>query len=195
MVKQINLNDSQYKKYTLDFEAVVKTAKDIVLSTKTNLSPAVVIDIDETMLSNLTYITKNRDLNDLQEFCNWQKLALCQPIPSMVEFYNWLQSLNIDVFFVTARSTDLKVATLKNLANIGITSWSNVYFRDASLWPVPKLFKAFTRSEIYKDGFEIILNIGDQPTDFEGGFAANHLKVPNPFYLESELSWKEQEHL
>ncbi|MAJ81995.1 MAG: hypothetical protein CMF41_03670 [Legionellales bacterium] len=194
MVKQVTIDAMEYAKYHLEFSSVLDKAKKIVLDTKIDTTPAVVIDIDETILSNQSYILSDNDLNDLEKFCNWQKLGICQPIQSMVEFYNWLCLKNISIFFITARSTDLEVATLKNLANIGVVSWTDIYFRDASKWPIPKLFKAFSRSEIYKNGFEIILNIGDQPTDFEGGFALNHLKVPNPFYLESELSWKEQEH-
>lgn len=32
----------------------------------------------------------------------------------------------------------------------------------------------------------IILNIGDQPGDFAGGFAEWDFKIPNPFY---EVGW------
>jgi predicted secreted acid phosphatase len=43
-------------------------------------------------------------------------------------------------------------------------------------------FKAPTRREIVEQGYTIVLNMGDQLSDLEGGYAERTFKLPNPFY-------------
>jgi predicted secreted acid phosphatase len=47
-------------------------------------------------------------------------------------------------------------------------------------------FKANTRKYIESQGYEIVLNVGDQWSDLQGGYADRTLKLPNPtYYLPS----------
>lgn len=176
--------------YNNDFKDIVTKAKTIV-NYELLINPnkkAVIIDIDETILSNLPYLSKQIHLNDVNKLCQWQMSSQCQAIEPMVDFYHWLLSLNIPTFFVTARSLQLKEATLDNFNKLHINT-PNIFFRDEKKWPIPKEFKIAMRKEMTDNNFEIILNIGDQPTDFEGGYWKRALKVPNPFYIESKLPW------
>jgi acid phosphatase len=43
-------------------------------------------------------------------------------------------------------------------------------------------FKAPQRGDIEEQGYTIIANVGDQPSDLEGGFAERIYLLPNPFY-------------
>ncbi len=43
-------------------------------------------------------------------------------------------------------------------------------------------FKAPERGKIAAQGYTIIANVGDQPSDLAGGFAERGFLVPNPFY-------------
>ncbi len=43
-------------------------------------------------------------------------------------------------------------------------------------------FKAPARKKLEDEGYKILVNIGDQESDLNGGFAENALKLPNPFY-------------
>ena len=43
-------------------------------------------------------------------------------------------------------------------------------------------FKAPQRAQIEAQGYTIIANIGDQPSDLAGGFAQQTYLLPNPFY-------------
>ena len=43
-------------------------------------------------------------------------------------------------------------------------------------------FKAPQRAKIEADGFTIIANMGDQPSDLAGGHAERTFLLPNPFY-------------
>jgi hypothetical protein len=43
--------------------------------------------------------------------------------------------------------------------------------------------KAAARNEIQKKKFWILVNIGDQASDLDGGSAVKRVKVPNPMYF------------
>ena len=43
-------------------------------------------------------------------------------------------------------------------------------------------FKAPHRAAIEKQGYKIILNIGDQPSDLAGGYSEKTVLLPNPYY-------------
>lgn len=43
-------------------------------------------------------------------------------------------------------------------------------------------FKAPRRAAIEAEGYRIIANVGDQPSDLAGGFAERTFLLPNPFY-------------
>jgi len=43
-------------------------------------------------------------------------------------------------------------------------------------------FKAPRRAHIEEQGYTIIANMGDQPSDLAGGFAEQTYLLPNPFY-------------
>ena len=43
-------------------------------------------------------------------------------------------------------------------------------------------FKTPVRSRIEADGYKIIANVGDQPSDLLGGHAERTFMLPNPFY-------------
>jgi acid phosphatase len=43
-------------------------------------------------------------------------------------------------------------------------------------------FKAPQRARIEGQGYTIIANIGDQPSDLDGGFSERTYLLPNPFY-------------
>jgi HAD superfamily, subfamily IIIB (Acid phosphatase) len=43
-------------------------------------------------------------------------------------------------------------------------------------------FKAPQREQIEQRGYTIIANLGDQPSDLDGGFSEQTYLLPNPFY-------------
>jgi len=43
-------------------------------------------------------------------------------------------------------------------------------------------FKAPQRAQIEQHGYTIIANVGDQPSDLNGGSAQRTYLLPNPFY-------------
>ncbi|MEE2769560.1 MAG: HAD family acid phosphatase [Pseudomonadota bacterium] len=177
--------------YDKDLKKIVKQAKTLVnYELLTNpKNKAVIIDIDETILSNLPYISQQIHLNDVVKLNRWQMSSKCEAIEPIVSLYGWLLDRDVKIYFITARPLELKKATIDNFKKLSIPP-SQIVFRDQDQWPVPKEFKIAMRKNIVNNDYDIILNIGDQPTDFEGGYWKRALKVPNPFYIESKLPWQ-----
>jgi predicted secreted acid phosphatase len=145
---------------------------------------AIVLDIDDTSLSNYPDIVK-------RDFCENKKLikrgieqASSPAIKPILKLYNDARNEKIAVFFVTGRRYNLQKPTEKNLKAAGYTTWNGIFFRpkeDTNQSIVP--YKTQVRSNITKEGYTIIASIGDQDSDLAGGYAEKTFKLPNPFYF------------
>lgn len=143
---------------------------------------AIVLDIDETTLSNYDAIIHDRFLTDDSRFRHLLK-ANDPAIQPMLKLYEAAQKDGISIFFVTGRRDGLCESTQKNLTKAGYENWAHIYCRpqtDTEESIVP--FKRSIREKITREGYQIIANIGDQQSDLTGGYAEKTYKLPNPFY-------------
>ena len=155
--------------------------------------PAIVLDIDETSLSNWPWIAANDYGNILSGGCSlsgpcgfaaWLLSAQSAAIAPTLRLFNEAKTKNVKIFFVTGRPDvpALRDATERNLRAVGYDGWDGLFMRpptDTNVSVQP--YKRATRAEISKN-FTIIANIGDQRSDLDGGYAERTWKVPNPFY-------------
>lgn len=144
---------------------------------------ALVLDIDETSLSNYQHMVL-RDFSGSYQQIHAEIMAADAPaIKPMLALYRDAQRHGIKVFFVTGRRESERSATEKNLKKVGYTHWSGLYLRPnaysrQSIIP----FKSKMRAQITKKGYTIIATIGDQFSDIRGGYAVKGFKLPNPYY-------------
>ncbi len=144
---------------------------------------ALVLDIDETSLSNYQYMIQ-RDFGGNREQFHQDIMAANAPvIKPMLALYRDAQKHGVKVFFITGRNESERKATEKNLRNAGYSGWSGLYLRPVhysfdSITP----FKSTTRKMIADKGYTIVASIGDQFSDLKGGYAQKVFKLPNPFY-------------
>lgn len=145
---------------------------------------AIVLDIDETSLSNYDDIIKH-DFTANRTLIHQQIMDANAPaIKPMLALYKDAIQHGVKVFFVTGRNESELKATETNLMRAGYTHWAGLYVRPDNYQQksiVP--FKARTRALISKKGYTIIATIGDQYSDLMGGFAKKEFKLPNPFYF------------
>jgi hypothetical protein len=74
-------------------------------------------------------------------------------------------------------------ATERNLAAVGYTGYTQLVMETTGAHYVSAAdFKAPQRQAITGEGYTIIANMGDQPSDLDGGFAERTYLLPNPFY-------------
>ncbi|WP_420365018.1 HAD family acid phosphatase [Curtobacterium sp. L3-7] len=166
--------------------------------------PAIVLDADDTTL--WTYDMEVADMHfvfDPAEQDVWVQDQRFPATPSMVGLVNTASAMGFTVFGLTGRNDDQKAATVANLTKVGyqgfssdhfFTKWTGVgtsqqpsYITCATASCTTVEYKAQTRKHIEQDlGYDIALNIGDQWSDLQGGYADRNLKLPNPtYYLPS----------
>ena len=94
------------------------------------------------------------------------------------------------VYFLTGRNEFQGPASLTNLANDGYPAPTEAFFMKVEapdflpcgLTCNTVQYKSGTRAHIASMGSNIVLNLGDQFSDLEGGYAERPVKLPNPMY-------------
>jgi acid phosphatase len=157
--------------------------------------PALVLDIDETSLSNWANINANnfgfipggacdRLPNGPCGFKEWILQASAPAIRPALNLFNAAKAKGAAVFFISGRRDKERQATLWNLDRAGFEGWAKVIIRpDDDTRSTIQPFKTEERRKIAEAGYTIIANAGDQQSDLDGGFAECTFKVPNPFYF------------
>lgn len=176
--------------YQHELERSIRLAQQYIneqyLINKNNTNPqklALILDIDETSLSNYDKMVK-RDFIGSKELIHKEILAANSPaIKPMLTLYKNALKQGIKIFFVTGRQESEREATRINLIKAGYTKWSGLYLRPND-YSLPSIipFKSKAREMIAKKGYTIIASIGDQLSDIQGGYAKKGFKLPNPFY-------------
>ena len=95
---------------------------DRVVSSK-GLTPAVILDIDETVLDNSPYqarlVRSGGEYNEA-DWAAWCKEEAARALPGVVEFTQFAASHGIAVIYISNRAKDLDQVTLANLRKIGL---------------------------------------------------------------------------
>ncbi len=186
--------------YERDLIAAVRPAEAwLAQRAKNDGRLAIVLDIDETSLSNWPVIKADdfgfipRGPCDLSPnnlptgacgWLAWISQARDQPIVPTLELYRQARRYGMAVFFITGRPESVRAATERNLRAAGYDRWNALVMKPGNL---PRLksaapFKAPARKKIAEQGYTIILDMGDQESDLAGGYAQRTFKLPNPFY-------------
>jgi predicted secreted acid phosphatase len=146
---------------------------------------ALVLDIDESSLSNYEEMVKANFAYDSAVFNAWINSAKAPAIPGTLRLYKEAQRLNVSVFFITGRADSEREATERNLREQGYQNWQQLYLRPSALASQPVyVFKSGARAAVVAQGYRIVLNVGDQWSDDRGEPQAEFfVKYPNPYYL------------
>ncbi|HUD42881.1 MAG TPA: HAD family acid phosphatase [Dokdonella sp.] len=86
------------------------------------LAPAIIVDIDETMLDNSPYQARLvRDGASYDEFtwAQWCREQRAQAVPGALEFARDAAERGVTVFYLSNRARDLNTVTLANLRKLG----------------------------------------------------------------------------
>jgi predicted secreted acid phosphatase len=180
-------------RYDQDFAKVVAEARAwLEERVKAAVKPAVVLDIDETSLSNWPAYRINgwgRVVNggcDLQQGpCGlraWQALGQSKALAPTLALARRAHELGVAVFFISGRPPTLREATERNLREEGYEWTRVILLPEGAHFGSAVDFKAPERRKIAEQGYTIVLALGDQESDLSGGFAERTFKLPNPVY-------------
>ena len=182
--------------YARDFAAVIAQAQAYVEQRASQVSrPAVVLDIDETALSNWPSIAAN-DFGYIPEGpCDqlpkgpcgahaWENASRAEVLAPTLALYQSARQRGVAVFFISGRDEAQRAATELNLRRAGYADWAGVVLRPPGpREPLAANYKAPRRARIAAQGYTIIANVGDQESDLAGGYAERSFLLPNPFYF------------
>ncbi len=145
---------------------------------------AIVLDIDETVLSNYPHMDREDFGYNAADWIAWVEQGRAPVIEPMRAVYREARRLGVAVIFLTGRTDPAeKPGTLLNLERVGLGDYARIIFKTKEdTAPTAAERKAKRRAEVTADGWTIIASIGDQFSDIEGGYAERGFKLPNPFY-------------
>ncbi len=144
---------------------------------------AIVLDIDETSLSNYPKMQKRQFVATKAQLKKEDLEANAPAIKPTLALYRDAIQHHVAVFFVTGRHEDERQATIINLKKSGFNQWQGLYFKPNDYHKKSVIpFKSHAREVITQKGYRIIASIGDQCSDFKGGFTEARFKLPNPYY-------------
>ena len=174
-------------KYIKEFSEVTQKADQFILQqarqNKNRQALAIILDIDETSLSNYHSMIENDFSGNFELF---HKAVLKGDAPAfkpMLKLYNDALKNDVKVFFITGRTESERTVTVKNLCKAGYKNWSGLYLRNANDNKLSAaVYKTRIRSQLSQKGYKIIASIGDQVSDFKGGYTLRGFKLPNPYY-------------
>lgn len=173
--------------YSQDIAAVVGQARTWIDQRAGQKKPgerlAIVLDIDETMISNLPLI-RRLDYGYVPDTWNtWVASAQCPPIEPVRAAYQAALAKGISVMIITGRRERDRDGTVANLKAAGYPAYASISFKPDDSKETTASFKLSVRRRLAAEGYTLIANIGDQDSDFAGGGAERDFKLPDPFYL------------
>jgi acid phosphatase len=146
---------------------------------------AMVLDIDETTLSNYQEMTKADFTYDSKNFNAWVETAQAPAIAGTLRLTGEAQRLGVSVFFLTGRPEAQRDVTERNLRAQGFQNWQQLILRPPAQASATALaYKSAARAGIAAQGYTLVLNVGDQWSDLKGTPKAEFsVKYPDPYYF------------
>jgi acid phosphatase len=135
-----------------------------------NLPPAIICDLDETLLDNSAYQAWNVTAGTSFSNETWSKFVaakISKAVPGAVDFANYAASKGITVFYVSNRTVDGESATRDNMAKLAFPMGSGnvdtfLMANEQDGWGSKK---GSRRAVVAKD-YRILLLLGDNFGDF-----------------------------
>ena len=172
------------------------------------LPPAVIMDIDETVIDTGAFqsqLARNNARFSSRPWREWQERNQPNAVPGAVEFIAAAQARGVTVFFVTNRDHPTETTTRRNLAAIGVAlpkDTDTVLCRgERADWSSDKE----SRRQFIAQSYRVLMLMGDDLSDFISEYRASPAErisaalkrsewgtkwfmLPNPMYGSWEAS-------
>ena len=132
-----------------------------------NKPPAIILDIDETVLNNIPF--QARSIINGQSYpvgwLEWMLEESSDAVAGVSEFLEYAQSKGVKIFYVTNRIAVAEDATRNNIKKLGLPLDADrdvLLMKDENGWTSDKV----SRRELIAKDYRVLLLIGDQLGDF-----------------------------
>lgn len=176
------------------------------LRTRSRMRRALIVDIDETIMDNSknqTWLIKNQQSFNDQNWLAWVNRAEATAIPGAVEFLNYASSRGVRVFYITNRKAAEKEGTATNLRKLG---FPKVDDETLLVRTDTKSSSKEPRRQSVNAKYRVVLLMGDNLNDFsdvfenaktidgrmtatdqnKAKFGSRFIVLPNPMYGDWE---------
>lgn len=145
---------------------------------------AIVLDIDETSLSNYDDMRAADFGGSIEQIQLAEDKGTDPAISPTLKLFQYATTHQVAVFFITGRFEQEREVTARNLEAAGYKNWAGLILRDGEYTKAPaSVYKTAMRKKLESEGYDIVLNVGDQESDLRGGYSDKTFKLPNPYYL------------
>lgn len=154
-------------------------AKDDRVAPADGLKPAVVLDVDETVLDNSPYqarlVRSGGEYNEA-DWAEWCRQESARALPGVVEFTQFAAKHGVAVLYVSNRAKDLDQVTLANLRKVGLPVSGAEAFLGLGTF-VEGCEQVGTekgcRRQLISRRYRVLMQFGDQIGDFVTVLANN----------------------
>ena len=198
------------------YEQTYNVAKTMVeknmQSIKDSRPPAVIVDVDETVLDNSPYqieLIKRGDVFTEETWARWVNGMSCKALPGAVSFGNFCEERGIEVFYISNRSERYLESTMQNLQRVKMRFADEAHVKLKG----DNSDKTVRRREV-ENQYNVVLYLGDNLVDYDNNFSdrsemygkkevkgkleemlPRFLLFPNPMYGNWERAFSSDEKL
>ena len=170
---------AEYKANTFQIYNSAKNNIDMALADKSwtalknqlkdyqNLPPAIILDIDETVLDNSEHQVRSikNGTNYPIGWKEWVSEESAGALPGVKEFLSYVNTKGIKIFYVTNRTHDLEEYTRNNIKSLGLpfdNDMDVLLMKNEKGWGSDKT----SRRDLIRKDYRVIQIFGDQLDDF-----------------------------
>jgi acid phosphatase len=170
-------------KFDKELDDVIKDAEEKFSKIKVTKNLVVIFDVDETALDNYG-LAKQMDFGYVYDLNKqWNKELKAPAIKQVQGLYNFLIKRGFKIIFLTGRNTNEYDVTYKNLELAGYSGFDTLMTQRKDEQNLnAQEFKTKKRTELIKQGYEIVGTVGDQWIDLNGPYSGIQIKIPNYLY-------------
>ena len=160
-------NSAEYVALSYQAYNLAKFRLDEKLNLEFNKRPAIVIDLDETVLNNLPYNEMLIDSSKVftqESWSKWVNKKIATKVPGSLEFINYAKSKNVKIVYLSNRRVENYYPTKENLVSLGYP-----FDEDTLMLLRDETGDKTARRNTLND-YEIIMLLGDNLADFNSVF-------------------------
>lgn len=153
-----------------------------------SLPPAVIVDVDETVLDNSPYELENilagRNYTP-ETWKAWTAREEAKALPGALEFLRYAASRGCSVYYITNRDADEKGSTIANLDRLGFPMADSMH-----VMVMQGTSDKTARRKAVQQAHRVVLLVGDQLTDYSQVLKDREagLGLPTLYAMSGELS-------